>query len=200
MQRRSSVQQKSETQQVHILWALLCECQKRTFYILKAHADFSSKIMNKIIANQNIIIATNSSQHGSQSSYKGPNSMSGSGGYSQQQPWSQNRPQNARAPYRHQNNTHYVSNYDKRNQESLNNHGLKAMGTNNNQLYRQQQQFRNISNSTGVSTGSSSSFSRGGYQNRGSITGSSGYNTWNNDSLSTNSYTDPDEMVNVIII
>ena len=151
--------------------------------------------MNKIIANQNIIIATNSSQHGSQSSYKGPNSMSGSGGYSQQQPWSQNRPQNARAPYRHQNNTHYVSNYDKRNQESLNNHGLKAMGTNNNQLYRQQQQFRNISNSTGVSTGSSSSFSRGGYQNR--ITNSSGYNTWNNDSLSTNSYTDPDEMVNV---
>ena len=155
--------------------------------------------MNKIIANQNIIIATNSSQHGSQSSYKGSNSMSGSGGYSQQQPWSQNRSQNARAPYRHQNNSHYVSNYDRRNQESLNNHGLKAMGTNNNQPYRQQQQqqFRNISNSSGVSTGSSSSFSRGGYQNR--ITNSSGYSTWN-DSLSTNSYTDPDEMVNVITI
>lgn len=199
MRRRSSVQQKSETQNVHILWALLCECQKRTFNILKAHADFSSKIMNKIIANQNIIIAT-SSQPGGQSSFRGSNSMSASGGYSQQQPWSQNRPQNARAPYRHQNNPHYVSNYDKRNQESLNNHGLKAMGMNNNQPFRQQQhqQFRNISNSTGGSTGFSSRSSTG-YQNRGSITNSSGYNTWN-DSLSTNSYADADEMVNVIII
>ena len=62
------------------------------------------------------------------------------------------------------------------------------MGTNNNQVFRQQE-FRTISNNTGVSTGSSSFSPRGlntpdlatrfyaGFQTISRITSGSGYNT-----------------------
>jgi hypothetical protein len=49
------------------------------------------------------------------------------------------------------------------------------------------------------STPDFSTRSSSGYQSRGSIMNVNGNNTWN-DSLSTNSFADPDEMVNLMII
>ena len=103
--------------------------------------------------------------------------------------WQQalNRPQKAHSSYRYPNNPHYALNYNKREQESLNNN-------------------TNIRNSTGVSTGLSSSFYRGrntsnlssaGYQTCDRITNTSGFDTWIHARMSK---IDPDEMVNLIII